>query len=83
LDLAQVGEAAADVLGDTGTAHLAGEQPEQLVVAAEVGEVEECQIQGVVQCPGRAPFAHFVELSLSAGHTGTVGDAADAGLFWL
>jgi hypothetical protein len=79
----EVGEATADDVRDAGTTHLEGEQAEKLVVATEIGEVEERQVEGVVQCPGRAPFAHFVELSLSAGHTGTVRGAADPGLSWL
>jgi hypothetical protein len=57
-----------------------GQQPQNVVVATEVGEVFERQVNGADQRAAVAQLTQFVALSLPAGHATTVRWSADRSL---
>jgi hypothetical protein len=57
-----------------------GQHFEDLVVAPEVGEVFECQVDRADHRAGAAQFAELIGLSLSKGHVTTIHPRADAPL---
>jgi hypothetical protein len=57
-----------------------GEQNDDLVVASEVGEVFERQVDRADHSAGAAEIAKLVGLSLSEGHATTIHPGADAPL---
>jgi hypothetical protein len=57
-----------------------GQQLDDLVVAPEVGEVLEGQVDRMHHRAGRTQVAKLVELSLTAGHATTIHPRADAPL---
>ena len=57
-----------------------GEHFDDLVVAPEVGEVFERQVDRTDYCTSGAQVAKLIELSLTAGHATTIHPRADAPL---
>jgi len=54
-----------------------GEQDDDVVVSPEFSEVLEREVDGVAHRTASAQVAELVELSLSAGHAGTMRRRAD------
>ena len=77
---AQLGEALAGVPGDGGFVECPCEQIDDLVVASEMGEVLERQVDR----PGNSAYgtqgSKLVELSLTTAHASTIHGRADAPL---
>lgn len=67
----QLGEPAADTGGSSRVLDGVGQQPQDLIVSTEVGEVFEREVGGTANRAGMAQFAQFVALSLLAGHAMT------------
>ena len=66
--LAQLGESLVRTPGDIAVLHGLGEQKDDFVVAPEVGEVFERQVDGPGHSARAAEVAQLVGLSLSEGH---------------
>ena len=66
--------------GDVGDLDGLGEQVDELIVAPEMGEVFERQVDRPRHRAAAAQVAKLVELSLSAGHGATIHPRADAPL---
>jgi hypothetical protein len=77
---AQLGEPAADALGSGRLFDRIGQQPQEVVISTEVGEVFECEVDGADQRAGVAQLAQLVALSLPAGHAMTIRPSADRSL---
>ncbi len=77
---AQLGESLPSTPTCVGALDGLGEQVDDLVVASEVGEVFERQVDRTGHCVGGTQIAELVELSLTAGHALTIHPRPDAPL---
>ena len=76
----QLGESLPSTSSDVRVRQGPGEQVDDLVVAPEVGEVFERQVDRTTNRSGTAQVAKLVQLSLTAGHALTIDGRADAPL---
>jgi hypothetical protein len=76
----QLSESPASAASNIGLLHCVGQHFEDLVIAPEVGEVFERQVDRPHHRAGAAQVAKLVGLSLSQGHCTTIHPRADAAL---